>query len=421
MTNKISNLQIPKISLFITTFLIPFYFLRFDLLNIPTNIFEIAVLVSLLLSTAYYLLSDRRLVAGPFWLYLLIIFAAVGVFVASDRTAALGILKGWFVVPAIFYLLVINTFDKENIKQLSIPLLISVVAISLWAIMQKLGIITTLFYQTTDPSFDQYLGSNFRVFGPFESPNYLAMFLVPATFLSISAFNYCKRGFAKFALALVYILPVIALVLSGSRGGAIAAFVAFIISICVIARKKSLGTGILIYLLSFVLIAVLILAIKLIGFDPSSDSIRIQIYQYSWQILKENWLMGIGLGEFQNNIAGLSVDAISFKTHALPYALHPHNIYLAMAIYLGVGGFVSFIATSIWFFVKAWGARAHSFVLAGAVSAFSAILVHGFVDTTYYKNDLSVLFWLILAVMVVISSKDEQKQGDSKPVNQLDS
>jgi len=406
MTKKIT-----KIFLLITTFLIPFYFFRFDIFNIPTNIFEIAVLISLIVFVPYslFLICDSKLKAGVVWPYLLIAFAAVGVYVASDKTAALGILKGWFIVPAVFYFLVINTFNKENIKQLSIPLLASVVVISLWAILQKLGIITTLFYQTTDSSFSQYLGENFRVFGPFESPNYLAMFLVPATFLSISIFNYCRIGYAKFALSFVYILPVVALALSGSRGGGAAAFIAFILAICVIARKKSLGSGILIYFLSFILIALLILAVKVIGFDPSADVIRIQIYQYSRDIIRDNWMFGVGLGEFQNYVTKLSADALGFRTHALPYALHPHNIYYAMMIYLGVGGFLAFAATSIWLFVKTWGARAHSFLLAGAVSAYVAILVHGFVDTTYYKNDLSALFWLILAIAVVISAKDEKK------------
>jgi len=407
--SKIKQNNLVRASLLVTTFLIPFYFFRFDLVSIPTNIFEIAVLISLILFLIFYFLYSTRLKTGPVWPYLLIVFAIIGVYVASDKTAALGILKGWFVVPAIFYFLVINTFDKENIKQLSIPLLISVLIISAWAILQKLGIITTLFYQTADPSFNQYLGDHFRVFGPFESPNYLAMFLVPATFLSIPILNYFKNRYFKFVIFLLYALPILSLVLSGSRGGAGAAFFAFITAICIIARKKSAVSGLLIYLLSFVLVALLILVVKFVGFDPSADVIRIQIYQYSREIIRENWLLGIGLGEFQNYITKLSADAIGFRTHALPYALHPHNIYLAMAIYLGVGGFVSFIATSIWFFVKAWGARAHSFVLAGAVSAFSAILVHGFVDTTYYKNDLSAIFWLILAVMVVISQKDERK------------
>lgn len=400
-----------KCFLSIATFLIPFYFFRFDIFNIPTNVFEIAVLISLIVFAfnSSLIIHKSKFVFGPVWLYCLLAFAVVGVLMSSDKTSALGILKGWFVVPAVYYFLIINTFNKDNIKQLSVPLLVSVVVISVWAIMQKLGLISTLFYQTTDSSFDQYLGENFRVFGPFESPNYLAMFLAPATFLSIPVFNFLRLGYQKLLIAFLFILPIVALAFSGSLGGVVAAFLALIVAICIIARKKSLSTGILIYFLSFVLIAVIILAVKVIGFDFSVDAIRIQIYQYSREIIRENWLFGIGLGEFQNFVLNLCSDVEGFKTHALPYAIHPHNLYYAFAIYLGVGGFLSFIIASIWLFVKAWSARAHSYILAGAAAAYVTILVHGFVDTTYYKNDLSAIFWLIFAVVTIISTKDAKK------------
>ena len=35
-----------------------------------------------------------------------------------------------------------------------------------------------------------------------------------------------------------------------------------------------------------------------------------------------------------------------------------------------------------------------------AAAAFVAIAVHGFFDTPYYKNDLSVEFWMVAALEV---------------------
>ena len=32
------------------------------------------------------------------------------------------------------------------------------------------------------------------------------------------------------------------------------------------------------------------------------------------------------------------------------------------------------------------------------------ILAHGLVDTTYWKNDLSVVFWIIIGLMVVVKN-----------------
>jgi len=40
-----------------------------------------------------------------------------------------------------------------------------------------------------------------------------------------------------------------------------------------------------------------------------------------------------------------------------------------------------------------------------------AILVHGIVDTTYFKNDLSAIFWIILAMSVIIGVRNGEPNG----------
>jgi hypothetical protein len=35
----------------------------------------------------------------------------------------------------------------------------------------------------------------------------------------------------------------------------------------------------------------------------------------------------------------------------------------------------------------------------------SYILVHGLVDTTYWKNDLAVMFWIIIGMMAIIKKE----------------
>jgi hypothetical protein len=39
------------------------------------------------------------------------------------------------------------------------------------------------------------------------------------------------------------------------------------------------------------------------------------------------------------------------------------------------------------------------FVVLGLMGAMTVIVVHGLVDVPYFKNDLAVLFWAIIAMM----------------------
>ena len=69
---------------------------------------------------------------------------------------------------------------------------------------------------------------------------------------------------------------------------------------------------------------------------------------------------------------------------------------------LGVVAFASLLGILLWGGWRGF-ASAHGFyraVLWGTSAAFVAIAVHGFFDTPYYKNDLSVEFWMVAALEV---------------------
>ena len=72
-------------------------------------------------------------------------------------------------------------------------------------------------------------------------------------------------------------------------------------------------------------------------------------------------------------------------------------------------GLLGLIAFALIFFGLLWrGARAlpqtsdlYRPVLWGAVGALVVYFVHGLFDSPYWKNDLSVEFWLLAALLVV--------------------
>jgi putative inorganic carbon (HCO3(-)) transporter len=81
--------------------------------------------------------------------------------------------------------------------------------------------------------------------------------------------------------------------------------------------------------------------------------------------------------------------------------LHAHNLYLQFLLNLGVAGLVGFI----WLVVKFFTFVKNCYISWSIplTAAMVAILVHGLVDTPYWKNDLSYLFWVILALSVINS------------------
>ena len=396
--------RIVTLFLYADTLLLSFYFFRFSFWGLRANIFELAILTTLLAAVIYFHIAKQKPVLGFIWPYLFLIIAGVAVFLSPDKTKALGILKGWFFIPIAYYWLIINfaPFGKRLVS-LTRFLLIALALVCVWAILQKFGVIGPLFYQIGDSNFSQYLEQG-RIFGPFESPNYLAMFIVPVLFLASLPYQW-----KKFPLYLLLVtLVLITLYLSDSRSGALALFAGGIITVSLwpSASKWSLAPKIAVIILALVSTYYVV---GKINFDSGSNMVRKEIYSYSVEMLKGNYLFGMGLGSFQDKIDKLSLGNQSFRIYGLPYALHPHNLFLAVWLYLGLAGILTFLSGLFIFFYRGLKSRSPDQVL--ILGAMTAILVHGLFDTTYFKNDLSAIFWLTVALLYTYTNDKRPYQN----------
>lgn len=397
--------QLSIAAVLLSVFLIPFYFFRFSLGGIRTNIFELSVIFSAVIGTAYGMVNFRQPKFGSAWPYLLSLAAFASIFAADDLIRASGIFKGWFLIPTILYFLIINNFKKNNYYLLLYPVFIALAIISLWGIGQRLGIIHPVLYQVGDISFAQYLPE--RVYGPFESPNYLAMYLVANIFLSLIILPKFKR---KFLFGTVILLALISLYLTKSNGGIVALFFGAIFYLAAyyyskLHRERGKTLPVFGGLTILALLGV-IAGTKIIDLNSGSNMVRREIYQYALEILKANYIFGIGPGSFQETVAKLSINNLSFQLYGLPYAIHPHNLYLALWLNLGLMGLLIFLVIVYRFFKNINFSFDSRYYSAGLVGAMAAILAHGFFDTTYFKNDLSAIFWLIAAIGLIKKKND---------------
>jgi O-antigen ligase len=333
---------------------------------------------------------------------LIILGLAIGYLRSADHLAALGQIKGWFVVPFVFGWLVYWESKRVDWRRLLAPLYWSMIVVSVWAILQKMGLISTLFYQTGDAGFSNYLtAGSIRAFGPFESPNYLAMFLVPVLFAISPLYQSAKNSSAKTILVLSLLLPVLAIFFADSRAG----LLALAIGLVVLASSQFKTLKRLKFFIIIIAVAATAIIITLTGNHAGSDHARLQIYHYAWQLLQHNWFSGIGLADFQNQVASLAKAAgdQGFIQYLLPYALHPQNLYLAWWLNLGLPGLVGFVMlVVVW--LKKIIKHLSNYQTAAIFTAMIAILVHGLFDTTYFKNDLAAIFWLIFFLGLAIAN-----------------
>lgn len=136
--------------------------------------------------------------------------------------------------------------------------------------------------------------------------------------------------------------------------------------------------------------------------QDSSNSFRFNVYQSSFEMFKDNWLLGIGVGNKNfREIYGLYMKT-GFD------ALSAYNIFLEIAVESGifaliayVGFLITLIKDAIKFILKSTDTNAVIFV-ASALISISAVSIHGLVDTVFFRPQIQFVFWTMVAITRVL-------------------
>ncbi|MFH1129457.1 MAG: O-antigen ligase family protein [Patescibacteria group bacterium] len=347
---------------------------------------------------------ERLLIWG---ILLLLLGVSIAVLFSWNIRLSAGIWKAWFIDPLLFFMIFVSIIKKDDIKNVFKAMICSGVVVATISLVY-------LFLGEFN-----YQG---RLQGIFDSPNYLAMYLaVPLLSLwtspwlslwtspkkqlhkdtgqrpsealpSVSASSLTMRlGLRKVFLPIIFLVLVITLFFTKSFGAllGILAVLGFWLVFNLYNKNKQkllLRTIFLIFVL-----VVIIGSVKINSIEGSkSFDARFVIWQQAINVFIEHPLTGIGPGTFEDYFP-------PYPKWGVP---QPHNIFLAFLIQTGLIGFIGFLLILIWFFSScgrpAVGWR-HLVVLCLMVYIFA----HGLVDTTYWKNDLSIVFWVIIGLMLV--------------------
>lgn len=133
--------------------------------------------------------------------------------------------------------------------------------------------------------------------------------------------------------------------------------------------------------------------------NDSSNSFRFNVYNSAVQMFKDNWVLGIGVGNKNfREIYGLYMKT-GFD------ALSAYNIYLEIAVESGIFALIAFLGFLITLIKNAISEILHSeniekviFISVSLVSIL-AVCFHGFVDTIFFRPQLQFVFWTFVAVI----------------------
>ncbi len=416
--------------IYLIIFSLPLYLLRLKILWAPTTVLELMIGIlfivwliklkiksqKLKVAVQNSKLSDRRSKLLTFncnfglWtlgfglpILLLLIGCIISTVVSPAKWTSLGILKGWFVGPLLFFIVLVSTIKtKKQVRNILTCFSLSGAAV---------GVIGLAYLFASNLTFDG------RLRAIFSSPNHLAMYLAPALLIAFYLLFTSKKLKAR-ALHTIPLLAIcsvisVALYFTFSYGAWMGVISGFMFLFWFFA-KHSFGRKerkILLFYYFIVLLFIIILVVSQLGSEKSQSFLystrssfqsRLTIWRVGLSVLKDHSLWGIGLGTFQEYY----LDYRSyFKEPYLEWAVpQPHNLFLAFWLQTGILGLIGFIWIITGFFKMGLKlCRESDSLHLSLIAVMICILVHGLVDTTYWKNDLAVVFWVIVGLMVALS------------------
>ena len=259
-----------------------------------------------------------------------------------------------------------------------------------------------------------------RVYGTLKpyNPNLLGGYFVagiPALY-GLAAYYFADK---KFKVSLVWLigalLSSVTLFLTGCRGSYMGMLVIMLgifsvsakylwqnykqIYLSIVGAVTAFATAALMFVSSLRARVLSIFAMR----QDSSNSFRFNVYHSSIEMFKDNWLLGIGVGN-QNfrEIYGLYMKT-GFD------ALSAYNIFLEIAVESGIfalfaflGFLVTLIKNAVQFILKSKDTKNVILVSACTISV-CAVCVHGMVDTVFFRPQIQFVFWTMVAVLSTLT------------------
>ncbi|MFA5127065.1 MAG: O-antigen ligase family protein [Patescibacteria group bacterium] len=403
--------------------LLPSYLWRWQFFGLPSTFLEIMIWLLFLV----WLLKDQRferinfyfqsraenVVPGK-WRYLLLAWLLVSIIglVVHPSFHALGLWRAYWLEPMMFFMVfmyvVRKSEDTRMIIRASGLLVLWLFFVAAW---QKYG----FWYLPPEYNYPNTI----RLTSIFSYPNALSLLTAPLTSFFAGLYLITKKNnlFYLVLTAMGVMLSVWA-VSQGALAGIITALVVWcLVILWNISYKKFGKYNFGAWLVLGVAILVLVwqsnagqsfrqqLFKPELNLQASSLEIRSSQWQETWQMLRHNFIFGAGINGYQAAMGAYH------KVDWLEIYLYPHNVFLNFWSEVGFLGLLVFLLC-LFFIVQDLLAlhKVRHWLAWPLTLAWLTWFTQGLVDVPYFKNDLSILFFALLA-FTILSKNTLPPQG----------
>jgi O-antigen ligase len=222
----------------------------------------------------------------------------------------------------------------------------------------------------------------------------------------------------KRILIIFPVIAFLAIIASQTRSAWIAALFIIFLAFLITNRKYLAYAIIAVFLISlFIFVAVPDVQSRFESiFDPAKNEGRLNIWRTSFEIFKENMIVGVGHGNFDkffdvNRVPGF-YDAQG----------HAHNDYLNIAVLNGIVGLAAWLGMWIFWFLRSFRVyrlqKLKQFdrtLILGGIFSISGILFASFFECYYTDLENNIFWWFIICLnLIIIRGTNNNQPGNAR-------
>ena len=383
---------------------------------VSTGINAILVLLSTFATIMYLTQKKGKSDASEINLYIPIaVYIAIAVIAAGFSPYFIPALKGlakMIIFLFAYFVFIVNINDKSSLKTVGLTLIVSSFIISLYGLWQ--------FYIKVPPlalwDDSESLSKLTRVYSTLKNPNLLAGYLMVPLAVSMAC-ALITKGWQRLLFGAVAVAELFCLYFTYSRGGwmgAAALITALALCLVFIYREQIKkipflkvillgGTVGFIGILGLLFYKSEAFRERIMSFvafrKHSSNSFRMNVWTAVIKMIQDYWVTGIGPGNSVFNKIYPLYMVSKFD------ALAAYNIFLEVTVELGIFGIAAFfwmLGAYLKRAINNMKLKENFFKIAGAAcfAGLAGLMIHGLVDTVFYRPQIQILFWLLMAIIV---------------------